>query len=387
MPTGYKSKTAENWVSYITQPKQPIDISAKQLRFIDLFSSIGGLSLGVAEAIKEQGLSPRSVFAADVDVMATEVYKANWPGVRTFQNSVRHLVDSHLIGQGEEARFAYQPVIVNELLANMKGKVDLVVAGPPCQGNSSLNNFTRGNDPRNELYLQVPAIAVALEAPMVLIENVPGVVREQNNVVGTAAALLESNGYSVEAGVLSADKFGWPQTRKRFFLVASRLSAPIPFSLIRDTLGAEAKSISWLLNQIGPKTSDTELMSQAATLSDDNVERAKYLIENNVYDLPLGLRPDCHKSGTTYTSSYGRMNPDKPAPTLTTGLFSPGRGRFIHPFEPRTLTPREAARVQGFPDWFDFDPKGKTTRSNLAKWLGDAVPPVLGYLAAKSLDL
>jgi len=387
LPIEFQLKTAETWASYVYLPRSKPDLSRKQLRFIDLFSSVGGLSLGVAEAIQEQGFNPRPVFAADVDAMAIDVYRANWPGVRTFQNSVRHLVDSHVIGQGESARFAYKPLIVNELLASMQGKIDLVVAGPPCQGNSSLNNFTRGNDPRNELYLQVPAIAAALDAPMVIIENVPGVVREQNNVVGTAAALLESNGYALESGVLSADKFGWPQTRKRFFLVASKVSAPIPFSQVRATFGSEAKSISWLLNNFPPKLDDSQLMSAPANLSEENLERAQYLLENEIFDLPLDLRPDCHKGGTTYTSSYGRMNPDRPAPTLTTGFFSPGRGRFIHPFEARTLTPREAARVQGFPDWFEFNPLGKTTRSNLAKWLGDAVPPLLGYLAAKSLDL
>ena len=77
------------------------------------------------------------------------------------------------------------------------------------------------------------------------------------------------------------------------------------------------------------------------------------------------------------------MSWDKPAPTITTGFLTPGRGRFIHPLKPRVLTPHEAARVQGFPDWFDFcTPIGKSlSRTNLTKWVGDAVPSVLGAAA------
>ena len=77
---------------------------------------------------------------------------------------------------------------------------------------------------------------------------------------------------------------------------------------------------------------------------------------------------------------------EKPAPTLTTGFLTAGRGRFIHPKLPRTLSPREAARIQGFPDWFDFsvtdgDPP---TKRELATWIGNAVPSVLGHAATLS---
>ena len=81
---------------------------------------------------------------------------------------------------------------------------------------------------------------------------------------------------------------------------------------------------------------------------------------------------------------------DKPAPTITTGFLTPGRGRFIHPIQPRVLTPHEAARVQGFPDWFDFYAQRDKppSRSNLTKWIGDAVPSVLGATAvAAALSL
>ena len=85
-------------------------------------------------------------------------------------------------------------------------------------------------------------------------------------------------------------------------------------------------------------------------------------------------------------SVYGRLKPESPAPTITTGFMTPGRGRFIHPTERRTLSPLEAARLQGFPDTYDFrDPAGGPPSSlKLAKWIGDAVPMPLGYAAALS---
>jgi DNA (cytosine-5)-methyltransferase 1 len=379
-PNGTKS--ADAWIDFVFSSKPRDLISAKQFSFIDLFSSIGGLTTGFAESIRDQGLAPRSLFAADVDVLATQVYKANWPTAETYPNSVRNLVDSKVDGSGEGARFVYEPKIVHPDLASFLGKVNAVIAGPPCQGNSNLNNKTRGDDPRNELYLQVPAIAVALGADKVLIENVPGVVREKNNVVGTTISLLEAAGYKVESGLLSADQFGWPQSRKRFFIVADKLNAPLPFRDLIDQYGQSPQSIEWLLSH--KVESDSDLMSQGANLSDENQRRADFLMQNDLFDLPLEHRPDCHKGGTTYTSSYGRLRPGLPAPTLTTGFMSPGRGRFIHPFEPRTLTPREGALVQGFPNWYVFNPDGATSRNNLAKWIGDAVPPVLGHMAGKS---
>lgn len=375
----------EEWKSFLGEPRAKPKISAKQVKFVDLFSSIGGLSIGVGEALLESGLAPKSLFAADVDGPATQVYKKNWPGCQAFEGSVRELVDSQILGQGADAQFAYPPVILNEYLSSLQGRVDLVIAGPPCQGNSSLNNATRGDDPRNELYLQVPSIAIALGARQVIIENVPGVAREVNNVVGTAAQLLESAGYSVETGVLAADKFGWPQTRKRFFLVADKETPPIPFEQIQSDFGRSPESLSWLLAHSQDAACFDALMDTPATLSEENQRRALYLIEHDLYNLPLAQRPDCHKDGTSYTSSYGRMRPDAPAPTLTTGFFSPGRGRFLHPYLPRTLTAREAAMVQCFPAYYQMNPFGITTKKSLSKWLGDAVPPILGYIAAKSL--
>src|SRR5690625_1721531 len=124
-------------------------------------------------------------------------------------------------------------------MADLVGRVDVVLAGPPCQGHSNLNNRSRRDDRRNELYLTVPAVEVALQAPIVIIENVPAVIHDWSEVVPTARRLLEAEGYSVTDGMISADDLGWPQTRRRHFMVARKDAAPIPLSIIeaaRETM-------------------------------------------------------------------------------------------------------------------------------------------------------
>ncbi|MBL6927391.1 MAG: DNA cytosine methyltransferase, partial [Acidimicrobiia bacterium] len=105
------------------------------------------------------------------------------------------------------------------------------------------------------------------------------------------------------------------------------------------------------------------------------------------YELALDQRPPCHKEGTTYVAVYGRMYPDRPAPTLTTGFLTPGRGRFVHPLRRRVLTPAEAARLQGFPDTYRWRLPGEQTPTSslLTKWIGDAVPMPLGHAATLSV--
>ena len=117
-------------------------------------------------------------------------------------------------------------------------------------------------------------------------------------------------------------------------------------------------------------------------LSLANAGRAEYLLRTGKFDLPNPRRPTCHRDNPShrYTAMYGRLRWNEPAHTITTGFGSPGQGRYLHPDEPRTLTPHEAARVQFFPDWFGFS--AATTRTTLAHCIGNAVPPKLSYMVA-----
>lgn len=185
----------------------------------------------------------------------------------------------------------------------------------------------------------------------------------------------------MDSSVLKADELGAAQRRSRFFIVAVRGAKPGSLSLdaAANALALPANSLSWAISDLLDSDA-TDLMNSSPSLTKVNQDRLNYLFDNNVNDLPDAQRPDCHKNGTTYTAVYGRMFWNKPTQTITTGIGTPGQGRYIHPLRRRLITPHEAARIQGYPDWFNFVPPSvPAKRKNLAKWIGDAVHPILGY--------
>ncbi len=355
------------------------------VRTAELFCGPGGLGLGFSEACKELGTKMESEAAVDQDEGAVSVYAANHQTKIRSVMSASELVDRPIVGRGPDARFSQDPMIIEETWAPLVGRVDAVLAGPPCQGHSNLNNHSRRTDKRNELYLTVPSIAIALGADIVIIENVPAVIHDSSKVVDTAEALLREGGYSVERGVLSASKMGWPQTRQRFFMIGRRSKAPLPISEVKSALEEDARSVMWAIRDLMNAPYD-ERLHILTELSEENKRRIEYLFTHDLHDLPPSERPECHQDGTTYNAVYGRMYEDRPAPTLTTGFLTPGRGRYIHPELHRTLTPHEAARIQGFPDTYNFFPDAKNppNKSKLTKWIGDAVPMPLGFAAGLS---
>ena len=356
------------------------------VRGLDLFCGPGGLALGFSQACAEMGFDFVSEAAIDDDAGAVDVYATNHGTMRRISASVRSLIDFQVRGIGGKAKFLYDPEIVDDVAAELVGNVDVVLAGPPCQGHSNLNNHTRRTDRRNELYLTVPAFAVATGASMVVIENVPAVVHDRQQVVGTTRALLERAGYTVTLGRAFADRLGWPQTRQRFFLLARKDSAPAEIEQVGEALRSNQRDLWWAIRDLEDETIDGRLVVEA-DYSDENRRRIDWLFDHEEHNLPASERPECHQDGTTYNAVYGRLFRDKPAPTITTGFMTPGRGRYIHPTRRRTLTPHEAARLQGFPDGYDFHPYPDrvSAKSQLGKWIGDAVPMPLGYVAGVSV--
>ena len=352
----------------------------RSLTLVDLFSGAGGLTYGICEAARAMGIEMRPRLALDLDEAALEMYQRNIGVDAALARDVHRLIDYKVSGTGIQAKFAYKPTILEPLVCDLARDVDIVVAGPPCQGHSNLNNRTRRSDQRNLLYLAAPAFAVACRASAVVIENVPEVLNDKHNVVGTARALLVKGGYSISEAVLSAHRFGVPQTRRRHFLVAIR-NPRIEFHLTELVCGLEMPiiSIEHAIKDLVGKEGQT-IFHTAAKLSEENKKRIDWLFEQNKDDLPDHIRPLCHQNGHSYQSVYGRLRWDQPAGTITTGFQTPGRGRYIHPKERRALTPHEAARIQGFPDSFVFvDDDAPPFKNALAKVIGDAVPPALGH--------
>jgi DNA (cytosine-5)-methyltransferase 1 len=249
-----------------------------------------------------------------------------------------------------------------------------------------LNNHTRGEDKRNFFYMVTAAVIAAMKPKGFIIENVPNVINDKSLVVESSKAVLRQSGYVLSEATLAADSLGWAQTRRRHFLIGSLTGKVVNLPWLFESSKRTSMPVSKILAKGSRLATDPDVMNTDPQMSKENTERIAWLFENDKFELPNSERPDCHKEGHTYPSVYGRMRPNEPAPTLTTGFMSPGRGRFIHPFERRTIRPREAARIQGFPDTFVFDTLGTNlTKSMLAKWIGDAVPSILGFLPSNAV--
>lgn len=355
----------------------------REVRIIDLFSGCGGLGLGVLEGLSAAGFTPKVDIAVDVDGEGLRVYEHNLKPTTAIHGSVATLVDFQVFSQGASAELAYEPEILHPQFESLRGKIDLICGGPPCQGHSNLNNYSRREDPRNLLYLSVPAIAIGLKVPSVIIENVPEVTSDKSGVVETAIAVLKSAGYTVTSHVIHSSALGCAQTRRRYFLVASTNPGLQPLQNVVQALSKPQVDLRWAIGDLLEVMPDS-IMNTVPVLSPENQRRIDFLFDSDLYELPNENRPDCHKDGHTYGSVYGRLRWDKPAQTVTTGFLTPGRGRYIHPIKRRVLTPHEAARIQGFPDSFAFclPDQPEPSRVKLTKWIGDAVPTVMGYAAA-----
>lgn len=363
---------------YLRQSKSKFEevlTSNSNFRIVDLFSGCGGTSLGAIEAIRAKGLTATISAAVEWDKVTSDCFKENFN-----PNSILNMDISMLLDGGAGDR-----VTENEKkFKDVCGQVDLLLGGPPCQGHSSLNNYSRMNDPKNALYLKMARAAEVLKPNFIFIENVIGAVNDRSGVVQETIGRLEEQGYFISSGVIDCKELGMAQSRKRFILMASK-GKSIPS--IKDILGKyslEPKNLRWAIGDLRGKAKVGDILNEPSRPSKENLERLNYLFESGLYDLPNEMRPACHRDKKhSYNSIYGRLSWDKPAQTLTGGFYNMSMGRYIHPEERRTLTAHEAARIQGFPDFFNFYPALK--RTSLAQIIGNAVPPKLAFSCVMEL--
>jgi DNA mismatch endonuclease Vsr len=210
----------------------------------------------------------------------------------------------------------------------------------------------------------------------VILENVPTIEHDAGEVLSHASNALEAAGYSIAEAILDLSVFGVPQRRKRHILLATLLDSPDLAEVLSEPPRCgdhEARTVQWAIGDLAKITRGTGL-DVASVPNRLNRERIQWLIDHDRYDLPNNLRPRCHQGLHSYVSMYGRLRWNAPAQTITTGFGSMGQGRFVHPSLPRTITPHEAARLQTFPDFFDFD--SLQPRRTWATVIGNAVPPL-----------
>ncbi|AYQ88939.1 DNA cytosine methyltransferase [Burkholderia gladioli] len=393
----------------------------KPLTFIDAFAGCGGLSLGLMQA----GLTGR--FAVEHDSFAFATLKANLLAKQApFKYSWPRWLPKEPLG------IATLLSDYSDQLAALSGSIDVLVGGPPCQG-FSMAGRRQHDDPRNQLFAQYLRLVEIVKPKIVLIENVRGFTMDfavGENVTNYAAALKEvlSDDYEVHERLLDLSRFGVPQARTRYFVIAVHVSVTTadPFMLLESripsflrSLGinapvSSANAISDLeVSRCGTEPSkDTEGFSQIAY--GQPLTRYQKLMNTGVTpsDLRLARHAEdivqrfqeiiniSHAEGRLNTSISNEvrerfglkkkalrvLDPDRPSPTITSMPDD-----LLHYSEPRTLTVRENARLQSFPDWYSFQGK-YTTGGHLRKkevprftQVANAVPPLVARAIGEML--
>lgn len=337
-------------------------------RVADLFSGAGGLSLGFSKAGFEV------VFAADNDKESLETYVHNF-GPHAYPMDLT-------IGT---------PKAIAKQIREKSGEIDVLIGGPPCQG-FSIQRRGSSDDPRNHLLLRHVQVGLALNVKALLIENVPTILGSRGATqLNEALSLLAEASYTVTSAVLQAADYGVPQLRRRAFVVAFRRDFSGGFRFPEGVLspGTYATVRQGLHGLPEPPADHSPHPSihnhQRRKISEINLRRLSFVPEGGGrLDIPEELRLPCHRkdNGHRHLDVFGRMIWDKPAPTITAMFDNFTRGRFAHPSETRNITNREGARLQSFPDDFEFIGNQKS----VARQIGNAVPPMLAAATAHAIS-
>jgi len=370
-------------LTWLRKKRKPAQNNPRhKLRTADFFSGCGGLALGLWEAGRRCGVEIDVALGLDIMKEAKPVFTDNFRKAQFIQGDI----SDHIDGKLNSKRLTKS----EKAFKTNVGQLDIIVGGPPCQGNSDLNNHSRRDDPRNDLYLKMARAVYIFRPKIVLIENVQTVTRAKGNVVKKTKQFLEDLDYTCEEFTIKAADIGLAQRRVRHFTLA--INQVVNMGEIVNSEGhRQERPISWAIQDLSLGTS---LFETPSTHQIQNKDRIAWLFgegwtdeekesEFNVgtldkpeaYNLINSRRPICHQNGHNYPAVYGRMKWDEAAPTITTGFGSTGQGRFVHPKEQRSLTPHEAARVQAFPDFFSFGMV--TKRRALHTLIGNAVPPLM----------
>lgn len=356
------------------------------MRVIDLFAGCGGLSLGFLQA----GFSIDK--AVEFDPAIANTYQRNHPEIEVLVDDIKNIDNSGVFATGD---------------------AEVIIGGPPCQGFSMAGARIRHgfiDDPRNYLFKHYYNVVKTVKPKIFVMENVKGMQNMQKGKIFkeilntfTDSELNEGVPYNVFHKVVRAVDFGAPQKRERLIIIGTTIK-DIDFDLVweetRNAIEEEypdyfvATTVRDAIGNLPPVTetgiiTNPEPQTQYQRyLASNNAELANHTQSNHSKKAVERM----HKidNGQNYTEldeeinsvhsgSYGRLVWDEPAATITTRFDTPAGGRFIHPDEDRTLSPREAARIQSFPDSFVF----YGARREISRQIGNAVPPKISYFLAR----
>lgn len=345
-----------NWVkrhhlprSIVREATQPFlrdnSLLDSRPRVVDLFAGAGLFSL----AFKQVGF--RVIRAVELDRFAAATYEKN--------------LGSHI-----------ETADVSKVTP--RGECDVLVAGPPCQGFSTLGS-RREDDPRNALSLCVVKWAKALNPGIVVIENVEAFL--SSTAWGKVERRLRALDYTVDTFVLDAVDYGCPQTRRRSFTIAHRSSSPLRkprrvkgIGCVREAWQGLSSKPNGKNHHVAPLPSPIALARMQCIPPGgdkrDVMRVAAHLTPPSWWGVPNQV-----------TDAWGRMEWSKPSNTLRTCLQNASKGRYIHPTQNRVISLREAARLHSIPDEFEF----VGCPLHIARQIGNSVPPALGRAVARQV--
>ena len=334
----------------------------KKLKAIDFFCSGGGMSFGMQQA----GI--KVIAGIDVDQDCKETYENNIKGAKYILTDVEKLKEKDLSKEIEVK----------------KNDNSLILVGcSPCQYWTIIRTNKKKSKKSKNLLHEFYRFVKYYNPGYVVVENVPGILnRHKESGLDKFISDLKEQGYSVHCDIVNLNNYGVPESRKRFSLIASRLTDkkifPKPNNscpTLKDFIGKKNG-----FNKIPAGHKDnTGFMHTSAGLSEKNLKRLKLTPKNggtrHVWantDLQINAYKN-NKSSVSFGDTYGRMSWNKPAPTITTKFFSISNGRFAHPEENRAISLREGATLQTFPKAYKFI---GSSVSSIARMIGNAVPPL-----------
>lgn len=396
--------------------------SDKIFNVLDTFAGAGGFSLGFYLTGKY-----KIIGAIEVDQWAADTFAYNHPETKVIVSDIKSVTDEQLI-------------------ENFGNKVDVLLGGPPCQGFSIANkNAGDPKDPRNSLFKEFVRTARVLKPQIVIMENVPNLVRAKtisgDLVLDIIKSELKSLGYNVEHKILEATNYGVPQIRKRLVIIASQTKLENYFpepthcvekkdSTIQDLFSKPLKVCPTLWDAISDlpdieacegceemdytKCPENDFQKELRgnckkVYNHQAMKHSKRMVERfkatewgksaSSLDLPDELKPRKRNSKDVAETVYGqnnrRMFPFKPCHTIAASFYA----NFVHPYKNRNFTAREGARIQTFPDWYVFkgrptlpskkllEREGRLDEMHLCQYnqIGNAVPPLLAKAIAENI--
>ena len=345
----------------------------QKLKAIDFFSGAGGLTSGFRMAGVEV------LAGIDNDSSCKETYERNNEGSIFLEKDVRE----------------YSPSDLEKELGLVKNDDNMIFAGcAPCQFWTLINTTKEKSEKTKDLILDFQRFVDYFTPGFIVVENVPGISSKKGSPMRSFINAIELLGYEIAHDVVDMSLFGIPQKRRRFTMLASRVSAislPKPTNkkrTVRSVLGVKNG-----FQKIEAGTKDkTNFLHTAGRLSQKNLERLRMTKKNggdrSKWQCKKEYKLACYSSGEKkFSDTYGRMWWDRPSPTITTKFTSISNGRFAHPEENRGISLREGATLQTFPHDYEFLSEHM---HSIAKMIGNAVPPrfaqIIGTQVIESLN-